>query len=316
VAIDASSFPSPCSEGSLALRAAALWAGAQQYPAACLYVLATPIGNRADVSLRALHTLALCDAVACEDTRHSAALLRAWGIEGKALLALHEHNELQAAQSVIARLQAGQRVAYVSDAGTPAVSDPGARLVAAVAEAGLRCVPLPGPSSVLAALSVAGDAHGTGFTFDGFLPAKGAARDAALQALCAASGTRVLFEAPHRIENLLRALAQWQPQRRVTLCRELSKQFEQVHTAAAAELPPWLAADAHRLQGEFVLVLHAQGRLEPGEQGLDAAALHTLRCLLEELPVKQAVALAARITGAPRNALYEAALRERVAPEE
>ncbi|MBX3619512.1 MAG: 16S rRNA (cytidine(1402)-2'-O)-methyltransferase [Rhizobacter sp.] len=277
----------------------------QQYPAGALYVVATPIGNLADMSLRAIHVLALVDAVACEDTRHSGALLQHLGLD-KHLLAVHEHNEREAAVEVLARLARGERVAYVSDAGTPAVSDPGAALVQAVQAAGHRCVPLPGASSALAALCVAGDVVGHGFVFVGFLPAKGGERAQALAAAAARAETQVLFEAPHRIEALLQGLAAQCPARRVTLCRELTKQFETVHTRPAAELPQWLADDANRSRGEFVLVLHAvaTGGDDTGAPDHDA----TLRVLLAQLPLKQAVALAAQITGAARNALYARAL--------
>ena len=277
----------------------------QQYPAGALYVVATPIGNLADLTLRAIHVLGLVDAVACEDTRVSAVLLRHLGLD-KPLLALHRHNEAQASSQVLQRLQQGQRVACISDAGTPAVSDPGALLVAQVAAAGHRVLPVPGASSALAALSVCGDTHGA-FAFVGFLPASGAARAAALRTLADSDATQVLFEAPHRIDKLAQELAAARPERRLTLCRELTKQFETVHTLRAADLPAWLAADAQRQRGEFVLVLHAAPQAAPGD-GLPPEALRTLRLLLRELPLKQAVALAAEISGAPRNALYARAL--------
>lgn len=287
------------------LQAAQAAAGAQQYPAGALYVVATPIGNLADMSLRAVQVLSLVDAVACEDTRHSAALLRHLGID-KPLLAVHEHNEREAAGDVLLRLERGERVAYVSDAGTPAVSDPGAALVAAVSATGRRCIPLPGASSALAAVCVAGDVVGQGFVFVGFLPAKGGERAQALEAVAARADTQVLFEAPHRIEALLQGLAVQCPGRRVTVCRELTKQFEAVDTRPAAELPAWLAEDTNRSRGEFVLVLHA---LSPRDEDADEARHDkTLRVLMAELPLKQAVALAAELTAAPRNALYARAL--------
>jgi 16S rRNA (cytidine1402-2'-O)-methyltransferase len=296
----------------LLLRAAAEAAGTQQYPAGALYVVATPIGNLADLTLRAIHVLALMDALACEDTRVSAGLLRHLGLD-KPLIALHQHNEIQATNLVLQRLAQGQRVAYVSDAGTPAVSDPGAALVAQVAEAGCRVLPIPGASSALAALSVAGDARSSGFEFIGFLPSRGAERAAALRRLGPAASAQLLFEAPHRIETLARELAALAPQRRVTLCRELTKQFETVATMPSAELPVWLAADANRLRGEFVLVLHApEPAYEPGD-GPSAAAIDMLGVLLRELPLKQAVRLAAELSGAPRNALYQAALQRKAA---
>lgn len=284
------------------LQAAEAAAGTQQYPAGTLYVVATPIGNLADLTLRAIHVLSLVDAVACEDTRHSASLLRHLGLD-KPLLAVHEHNEREAAGEVLARLARGERVAYVSDAGTPAVSDPGAALVQAVSAAGHRCMPLPGASSALAALSVAGDAQGAGFVFTGFLPPKGAERQQALEAVAARTGTQVVFEAPHRIESLLGGLAAQCPQRSITLCRELTKQFETVVTKPAGELPAWLAEDANRGRGEFVLVLHAVAAVA---QAPDHDK--TLQALMADLPLKQAVALAASLTGAPRNALYARAL--------
>jgi 16S rRNA (cytidine1402-2'-O)-methyltransferase len=292
------------------LDAAALAAGAQQYPAGALYVVATPIGNLADLSLRALHVLALADTIACEDTRHTGALLRHLGLD-KPLLALHEHNESAAAARVIGLLAEGRRVAYVSDAGTPAISDPGAALVAAVRQAGLRSVPIPGASSAVAAVSVAGDAAAPGFRFVGFLPAKGGERRAAVQAVAACLDQQVLFEAPHRIEALLSVLGEHLGRRTVTLCRELTKQFETVVTLPAGELPAWLAADPNRGRGEFVLVVHALERAAPTDDALPAEVLKVLQVLLAELPVKQAVGLAATITGAPRNALYEAALKLR-----
>ncbi len=270
-------------------------------------MVATPIGNLADITLRALHVLQLVDALACEDTRHTQSLLRAYGIErgGQTLLALHQHNEAEAAQQVIARLQAGQRVAYVSDAGTPAVSDPGARLVAAVRSAGLSVVPLPGASSVIAALSVAGVVDEAGaFVFAGFLPTKAGERATAVQALASEPRAVLLLEAPHRIEALAAALAVLGP-RPLTVARELTKQFEQISTLPAAELPAWLAAEANRARGEFVLVLHPRAQPATG----DTQGQRVLELLLPELPVKTAVRLAAEITGAPRNALYETALK-------
>jgi 16S rRNA (cytidine1402-2'-O)-methyltransferase len=291
-------------------QAARAGAGGQRHVPGTLYVVATPIGNLADITLRAVHVLGLVDAVACEDTRVGAQLLRHLGWN-KPLLALHAHNEHEAAAAVLQRLAAGESVAFISDAGTPAISDPGAVLVAAAAAAGHPVVPLPGPSSALAALSAAGDAQSGAFVFTGFLPAKGAERSAALASVLADTRTQVLFEAPHRIDELLAALASAAPTRTVTLARELTKQFETIVTRPAAELPAWQAADAQRGRGEFVLVLHALPASKPADDELPAATLHTLRVLLRELPLKQAVALAAEISGAPRNALYTRALAER-----
>ncbi|MBT2301406.1 16S rRNA (cytidine(1402)-2'-O)-methyltransferase [Variovorax paradoxus] len=307
----------PASFGA-ALQAARDAAGAQHYPEGALYVVATPIGNLADITLRALQVLQLVDAVACEDTRHTQSLLRAYGIDRPSarLLALHQHNEAEAAQAVIARLALGERIAYVSDAGTPGVSDPGARLVAAVREAGYRVLPLPGASSVTTLISAAGlvgagDA-GSAFVFAGFLPSKSGERDAAVQALAAEPRSVVLLEAPHRIEALARALAVL-GERRVTVGRELTKQFEEIATVAAAALPDWFAASRDRTRGEFALVLHPNTVVQDAGT---AEAQRVLRLLLAELPLKSAVRLAAEISGAPRNALYDTALRLRDEPSD
>ena len=291
-----------------ALQAAKEAAGHQQYPASTLYVVATPIGNLADITLRALHVLELADAVACEDTRHTHSMLRAYGIgkTGGQLIAVHQHNEAQAAEQLIARLQQGQRIAYVSDAGTPGVSDPGARLAAAVARAGLRVSPLPGASSITTLVSAAGavaaDGSGNGFAFIGFLPTKGQERQQAVAELARDPRTLVILEAPHRIAELAKVLASL-GDRAVTLGRELTKQFEDIATMPAHAVPEWLAADANRSKGEFAVLLHPQPVQQDGGD-----AERVLALLLEELPTKTAVKLAADITGAPRNALYEAAL--------
>jgi 16S rRNA (cytidine1402-2'-O)-methyltransferase len=294
---------------SLLQRAAALAAGHQQHRPGTLYVVATPIGNLADITLRAIHILGRVDAVACEDTRVGAQLLGHLGLH-KPLLALHAHNEREAAQAVLSRLASGESVACISDAGTPAVSDPGAVVVQMAAAAGHTIVPLPGPSSALAALSAAGDTRADGFCFTGFLPSKGAERRSALLAVLADRRAQVMFEAPHRIAELLAALAATAPDRTVTVCRELTKQFESIVTRPAADLPAWLAADANNSRGEFVLVLHALAPLTVDESSLPEPTLRTLRVLLRELPLKQAVTLAAELTGAPRNALYQRALDE------
>ena len=275
-------------------------------------MVATPIGNLADITLRALHVLQLADTIACEDTRHTQALLRAYGIDKSSaqLLAVHQHNEAEAALAVVQRLQQGQRIAYVSDAGTPGVSDPGARLVAAVHAAGLRALPLPGASSITTALSVAGAvAHNTesgGFLFAGFLPVKNAERATAVQQLASEPRCVVLLEAPHRIEDLADALAVL-GERPVTLARELTKQFEEISTHPARDLAGWLAGAPQRVKGEFVVLLHPL----PSQQDDGADAQRVLRLLLGELPTKTAVKLAADITGAPRNALYSQALQIR-----
>jgi 16S rRNA (cytidine1402-2'-O)-methyltransferase len=296
-----------------ALAASAEAASGQHYPQGALYVVATPIGNLADISLRALHVLGLMDAIACEDTRHTQSLLRAYGIDKNAaqLIAVHQHNEAQAASSVIDHLRQGQRVAYVSDAGTPGISDPGARLVAAVRTQGLRVLPLPGASSVITVMSVAGITQEDpgGFVFVGFLPSKAGERDKAVLALAAHTRAVVLLEAPHRIEALAHALATLGP-RPVTVGRELSKQFEEIATVNADQLTDWLAADANRLRGEFALVLHPVA-IEVAS-GPDT---RVLKMLLEQLPLKTAVKLAADITGQSRNTLYDIALSMKAAHE-
>ncbi len=255
--------------------------------------------------------LQLADTIACEDTRHTQSLLRAYGIDksGAQLLAVHQHNEAEAAGMVVDRLRQGQRVAYVSDAGTPGVSDPGARLAAAVATAGLRCLPLPGASSVTTALSVAGAVgHGPdagGFLFAGFLPTRGAERAAAIQRLGDEPRCVVLLEAPHRIEELARALAVL-GDRPVTLARELTKQFEEISTHPARDLSAWLEGNPQRARGEFVVLLHP---LPPAAAQDDAPGRRVLQLLLPELPLKTAVRIAADITGSARNALYPLALQ-------
>jgi len=281
----------------------------QHYPEATLYVVATPIGNLADITLRALHVLQLVQAIGCEDKRHTQPLLRQYGIE-KPLLAVHQHNEAEAAALVIERLQRGERVAYVSDAGTPAVSDPGARLVAAVRAAGLGVMPLPGASSVTTVLSAAGvtraegsEGHGSGFVFAGFLPSKAGERDQAIALLRTDPRATVILEAPHRIEALARALAALQA-RPVTIGRELTKQFEEIATVPAEALAGWLAAGPQRTRGEFALVVHAAGAAPAADD-----SLRVLQLLLAELPLKSAVKLAADITGAARNELYDTALK-------
>ena len=287
-----------------ALAAAHEAAGAQNHPASTLYVVATPIGNLADISLRALHVLSKVDVLACEDTRHTQQLLRAYGLDrpGSQMLAVHQHNEAEAAHSVLERLGQGQRVAYVSDAGTPAISDPGARLVAAVRQAGFRVMPLPGASSVTTALSASGMTGDSGFVFAGFLSSKATERQLAVQHLAQESRAVVLLEAPHRIEALAQALAVL-GQRHVTLGRELTKQFEQIETLPAQDLSAWLAEKPERLRGEFVLVLH-----DAPVEDATGEGLRVLQLLLPELPLKTAVKLAAEISGESKNTLYDLAL--------
>ena len=268
-------------------------------------MVATPIGNLADISLRALHVLNLVDAIACEDTRHTQPLLRTYGIDigsGKPMLAVHEHNELEATDQIITRLQRGERIAFVSDAGTPGVSDPGSKLVAGVRAAGFLVVPVPGASSVTTLLSVAGITQSDHFSFMGFLPTKTMERDSAILKLQVVPSSIVLLEAPHRIEAVAKALGSL-GDRLITVGRELTKQFEDIATMPSAVFHDWLMQDSNRTRGEFVLVLHPL-KIESAHDD----APRVLKLLLAELPLKTAVKLAVEITGAPRNALYESAL--------
>ena len=284
--------------------------GPQNHPASTLYVVATPIGNLADITLRALYVIERADTLACEDTRHTQQMLRAYGLDrsNSQLLAVHQHNEAEAAAQVIARLAQGQRVAYVSDAGTPAISDPGARLVAAVAAAGYRVMPLPGASSVTALLSASGMTGEGGFVFTGFLSSKATERQRAIDTLMGESRAVVLLEAPHRIEALAQALSQL-GSRLITVGRELTKQFETVHTLPAHQLPAWFAEKADHVRGEFALVVHALDKpTQDTSEDLDADSLRTLKLLLTELPLKTAVKLTSDITGASKNVVYDTAL--------
>jgi len=271
-------------------------------PSGILYVVATPIGNLADAAPRALETLRRAEVVACEDTRTTRTLLARHGIE-RSTLALHAHNERAVSAKLLAELQAGRSVALVSDAGTPGVSDPGAVLVEAAHRAGIRVVPVPGPSAAVAAYSAAGFAAG-GFLFVGFLPPKTSARRQALAALDV-PWPLILYEAPHRVLACVRDLvARFGGEREIVIARELTKQFEEVARLPLAAAPAWLEAEAHRQQGEFVLVLAPGAPARPDEQ----AAQRVLEALLEALPAGEAAKLAARITGVPRNALYKRAL--------
>ncbi|HEV8258278.1 MAG TPA: 16S rRNA (cytidine(1402)-2'-O)-methyltransferase [Casimicrobiaceae bacterium] len=272
-----------------------------------LYVVATPLGNLRDITLRALDVLASVDVIAAEDTRVTARLLARHGIATR-MLSLHAHNERRRAAEIVSLLGAGKSVALVSDAGTPAVSDPGAALVHAVAEAGYAVVPVPGPSAVIAALSASGIAAPQ-WQFCGFLPAAASARRAALTRLSDYPGALVFYEAPHRIAAALNALvAVLGPERGLVVAREMTKRFETIHRCRLGDAPAWLAADPDHARGEFVLIVAAA---DPATQAGGDADAHDrmLSVLLAELPVAQAVRLAVKLTGAPRNRLYERALR-------
>ena len=278
----------------------------QRFPAGALYVVATPIGNLGDISIRALSVLELVDAVACEDTRTTGQLMKRYGLS-KPMIATHQHNEAEAAQKIIERLQRGERVAIVSDAGTPAISDPGTRVVDAVMSAGLSVIPIAGPSAVAAAISASG-LLGEGFHFVGFLPSKDAQRDSALQVLSNSAAVLVFYEAPHRVLDTVNAMRHvFGEQRRIVIARELSKLFEQIHRCALSDAPTWLAADTNRQRGEFVLLIEGAKRSD-GESDSLLEARRLLTILLQECSVSQAAALAAKITGVKKNALYTMAL--------
>jgi 16S rRNA (cytidine1402-2'-O)-methyltransferase len=280
-------------------------AAQQSYPTATLYIVATPIGNVSDITLRALHLLALADVVACEDTRKTGALLTRFGLS-KHMVAAHQHNEREVAEKLIERLRAGERVALVSDAGTPGVSDPGARIVDAVRAAGLRVMPLPGASAAIAALSASGLVDDR-FHFVGFLPAKAKQRETELAALKPLAATLVLYEAPHRILDCVAALvAVFEPTRQVVFARELTKLFEEIHRCPLGDALAWVKADANRERGEFVVLVEGA---QAGADAGDAEAERILNILLAECSVKQAAGLAAQITGRKKNALYERALQ-------
>jgi len=277
-----------------------------------LYVVATPIGNLSDITLRALEVLRAADTVAAEDTRNTRHLLQHHGISDARLLALHQHNERGGAERIIDLLQQGKRVALVTDAGTPAVSDPGAVLVEAVRAAGFRVIPIPGASAAITALSASGlvNPH---FLFYGFLPNKSAARRTALQALAEHPYTLVFYEAPHRIlectQDLLAVLG---AEREIVFAREITKLFESIHRCNLGEAHAWLESDPNNQRGEFVLLVSGAAARE----GLDAESERTLTLLLEELPLKQAVQLAVKITGGNKNELYQRALALKEEPND
>ena len=276
----------------------------QHYPTGTLYVVATPIGNLADITVRALHVLNLVDRIAAEDTRTSSQLLSRYGI-GKPLIAAHQHNEHEAAARIVEYLRAGERIAYISDAGTPGISDPGAKIVDAVRAAGLTVVPLPGCSALATALSAAGDWVHT-FTFAGFLPTKGRQRAEHLKTLATLPPALIFYEAPHRIVETVDALAEaFGGARRVLIARELTKLHESLHCCLLSEAATWLAADANRQRGEFVLVVEGA---PPAEQAGEHEHDRLLSILLEEVPASTAVKLAVALTGASRKTLYARAL--------
>lgn len=275
--------------------------GREESMPAGLYVVATPIGNLGDITARALEVLANADVVAAEDTRVSRSLLTHFGISAR-LVSLREHNERAAAARVLDWLEQGQAVALVSDAGTPAVSDPGEHVVERALAAGYAVVPVPGPSALTAALSVSG-VSADGVVFAGFLPAKGKDRRQRLADLAAGPWAIALFESPHRVAATLADLHVALGDRDVVVARELTKRFESIARVPLREAVAWVAANEDRSRGEFVLVV--EGR-EPARAGVESAKV--IEVLAEALPPSQAAALAARITGESRGDLYRAAL--------
>ncbi|KHL69580.1 16S rRNA methyltransferase [Pseudomonas flexibilis] len=274
--------------------------------AGVLYVVATPIGNLDDISARALRVLGDVALIAAEDTRHSQRLMQHFGITTP-LQACHEHNEREQGGRFLSRLLAGDDVALISDAGTPLISDPGFHLVRQARAAGVRVVPVPGPSALITALSAAG-LPSDRFIFEGFLPAKAAGRRARLEALREEPRTLIFYEAPHRLLESLEALRDTLgAERQVVLARELTKTFETLKGLPAGELCEWVRADANQQRGECVLLV-AGWQAPEGDEAVSAEALRVLDLLLAELPVKRAAALAAEITGARKNLLYQVAL--------
>lgn len=273
-------------------------------PSGALYVVATPIGNLEDITLRALRILREADLIAAEDTRHTAQLLRHFEID-KPLLSLHEHNERNRLEQVAALLEQGKKVALVSDAGTPLISDPGFPLVRELRRRGLPVIPIPGPSSMLAALSVAGLPTDR-FVFEGFLPAKNAARRERLQALSSEERTLIFFESSHRVvETLADMITALGGGRLAVIARELTKRFEEVQSATLAELAAWISADSNRTRGEFVVLVASA----PAVTEVDTPEnRRLLTALLAELPVSRAVVVAAQFTGLRKKALYDFAL--------
>jgi 16S rRNA (cytidine1402-2'-O)-methyltransferase len=288
------------------MRGAAVTVNEVSAAAGTLFIVATPIGNLDDLAGRALKVLRGVALIAAEDTRHSLRLLQHFGISTP-VFACHEHNERSHSARFIERLQAGEDVALISDAGTPLISDPGYHLVRQARAAGIPVVPVPGPCALVAALSASG-LPSDRFVFEGFLPAKSVARQARLQELAEESRTLIFYEAPHRILASLQAMREiFGEQRQAVLARELTKAFETIKGLPLGQLCQWVAADANQQRGECV-VLVAGGQAEPDDAAVHAQALQVLDLLLAELPLKRAAALAAQITGVRKNLLYQAAL--------
>jgi 16S rRNA (cytidine1402-2'-O)-methyltransferase len=283
--------------------------GAQNVSAGTLFVVATPIGNLEDISARAVRVLTEVALIAAEDTRHSQRLLQHFGINTP-LQACHEHNERDQGGRFIARLLAGEDVALISDAGTPLISDPGFHLVRQARAAGVRVVPIPGACALVAALSAAG-LPSDRFIFEGFLPAKSTARCARLEAIKEEPRTLIFYEAPHRLLESLQDMGKvFGADRLAVLARELTKTFETLKGLPLGELSKWVASDANQQRGECVLLV-AGWQAPEGDSAVSAEALRVLDLLLEDLPVKRAAAVAAEITGARKNVLYQIALERK-----
>ncbi|MCL2898066.1 16S rRNA (cytidine(1402)-2'-O)-methyltransferase [Brenneria tiliae] len=272
--------------------------------ASTLYIVPTPIGNLGDITQRALGVLQRVDLIAAEDTRHTGLLLQHFAINAR-LFALHDHNEQQKAEALLAKLQAGQSIALVSDAGTPLINDPGYHLVRRCREAGIRVVPLPGACAAITALSAAG-LPSDRFCYEGFLPAKTKARTDTLRGLLEEPRTLIFYESTHRLLDSLQDMSDvLGPQRYVVLAREITKTWESIHGAPVGELLAWVKEDEHRRKGEMVLIVEGH---KADSAALPAEALRTLSLLQRELPLKKAAALAAEIHGVKKNALYKYAL--------
>jgi 16S rRNA (cytidine1402-2'-O)-methyltransferase len=270
-----------------------------------LYVVATPIGNLADMVPRAVETLQTVAVIAAEDTRHSSRLLAHFDIKTPSV-AYHDHSDEQRTEQLLLRLLAGESVALISDAGTPLVSDPGYRLVRSARQRGIQVVPIPGACALIAALSAAG-LPSDRFAFEGFLPAKQTARCALLQSLAKETRTLIFYEAPHRVLDSLQDIAQvFGADREVVVAREITKTFETIRSDSASALVDWVAGDTNQQRGEIVLLIH--GATKAGATDIDAETERVMQILLEELPLKQAANLGARLTGLKKNFLYQWAL--------
>lgn len=264
-------------------------------------MVATPIGNLGDMTPRAVEVLQQVDRIAAEDTRHSAGLMRHFAITTP-MLSLHEHNERQKVAALLQRLGSGENIALISDAGTPLISDPGYVLVREAQRAGIRVVPVPGASALIAALSASGLPTDR-FSFEGFLPAKGGARRKLLESLCQEPRTLAFYESPHRIlDSLADMAAVFGAERQAVLARELTKTFETIRHDSLAALHAWVADDANQQKGEFVLLVNGA---QEEREGIDPESCRIAALLADELPLKQAAALAARISGEKKNALYK-----------